>query len=142
MNGRYERGSRNQGPQEVSTFPTLDPSVILECDSPQKTLEMVKLADKVGKGHVGKDNVTSTQLRKIYDLIRKASQGDGLSRDLVLVLPQLAYAGGKDRKLERFTKELAKLVETVIRSNDTEKARHLVEFLEAVIAYSKQGGGR
>ncbi len=88
------------------------------------------------------NNITTSSLRKIYDLIKNSKDAS----DLLLALPYMAYMVGKEEK--SYKKEALGKLYVVLKDsiekikNDERQVKNLKKFAEALVAYQKLYGGK
>lgn len=83
-------------------------------------------------------NISTSQIRNIYSIIKKEQELDGLKR----IRPKLAYTYGRAEKNESL-KELIFLMDSQIQGlNEQTEVSKLKDFFEAIIAYHKYYGGK
>lgn len=82
-------------------------------------------------------DITSSSLRKIYDLIKSSKN----TSDLLFILPYIAYMVGKEdnmRKKNALGKLYVVLKDSIERmKNDEKQVKNIKKFAEALIAYQK-----
>ncbi|MFN3699435.1 MAG: type III-A CRISPR-associated protein Csm2 [Dictyoglomus sp.] len=82
-------------------------------------------------------DITSSSLRKIYDLIKSSKN----TSDLLFTLPYIAYMVGKEdnmRKKNALGKLYVVLKDSIERiKNDEKQVKNIKKFAEALIAYQK-----
>ena len=100
---------------------------------------------------VGKNAVTTTQLRNFFGEVRSVEMGirdgsfDPTSGAFVMLRPRLAYArvrATKDNdknRMKEFEEAMINLMEKV---HKPEHFQNFVDFLEATVAYHKANGGK
>lgn len=79
------------------------------------------------------EEITPTQLRKIYDRVRRLNYNKS-SIELELIKAQMAYAAGKNKKLERFYQIMRPLISNI---KSEENLKLFKNFFEAVVAYNR-----
>ena len=111
---------------------------ILEIREPKRFIEdaenFVKELNKDKYGKLRK-NISTSQLRKIYDAIICVKNYD--SAELYLIKPKLAYLRGRNQIPKNFVDKINGLIDSI------EKKEHLVNFqkyMGAVVAYNKEYG--
>lgn len=83
------------------------------------------------------DNITTSQLRNIFSLSKKAKRKE----DLYIIRPKLAYAYGRSDKLE-LKKLLFFLDKQIQNIKDDKDVLSFQELFEAIVAYHKYYGGK
>lgn len=83
------------------------------------------------------ENITSSQLRNIFTVAKKAKS----KNDLFIMRPKIAYAYGRAEKeeLKKLLFFLDKQIQNVVEDDDVKKFQ---ELFEAIIAYHKYYGGK
>uniref|UniRef100_A0A7C4JRG2 CRISPR system Cms protein Csm2 n=1 Tax=Thermodesulfobacterium geofontis TaxID=1295609 RepID=A0A7C4JRG2_9BACT len=86
------------------------------------------------------NNITTSSLRKIYDLIKNSEDAS----DLVFKLPYMVYMVGKekDAKREALGKLYIALKDPIENIKDERQVRNIKKFAEALVAYQKLYGGK
>jgi len=107
------------------------------------------LAHDMGRSFAAK--VKTAQVRNVFAHInrmrtrmrRDRSIGPGIRRDLVMLKPRLAYAGGRQEAVRPMSDALRQVVDAVLRSKDFEKAlQNFFDLVEGIVAYHKYYGGK
>ncbi|GAB2801386.1 type III-A CRISPR-associated protein Csm2 [Rhabdobacter roseus] len=99
--------------------------------------------NRSGKDRITKDKVSTSQLRRFFGAIKRIQADfDGLSGEVLLLEPKLAYAVGRDKNKTKL-KDLYDLLSPLIRGISEDRARfqNFVNVLEAIVAYHKAAGG-
>lgn len=83
------------------------------------------------------DNITSSQLRNIFSVAKKAKKKE----DLFLMRPKIAYAYGRAEKpeLKKLLFFLDSQIQNITNDSDVKKFQ---ELFEAIVAYHKYYGGK
>ena len=97
-----------------------------------------------------KHKIKANQIRNFYGAVNKLKllyeqNGDEilLKEKLILLLPQLAYAGGRNSKTKPFTKCMDEAIRYTLEASDLKKAiKHFFVFVESVVAYHKYYGDK
>ncbi len=97
-----------------------------------------------------KNNIKANQIRNFYGAVNKLKilydrdrNDSQLKEQLVLLLPQLAYAGGRNSKTKPFTKCMDEAVRSTLEAGDLKKAiKHFFVFVESIVAYHKFYGDK
>lgn len=87
------------------------------------------------------NNITTSSLRKIYDLIKNSKDAS----DLLLALPYMAYMVGKEDKSYKknaLGKLYIALKDPIENIKDERQVRNIKKFAEALVAYQKLYGGK
>lgn len=83
------------------------------------------------------DNITTSQLRNIFSVAKKAKKKE----DLFVMRPKIAYAYGRAEKTE--LKKLLFFLDSQIQNiNEDSDVKKFQELFEAIIAYHKYYGGK
>lgn len=83
------------------------------------------------------DNITTSQLRNIFSVAKKAKKKE----DLFVMRPKIAYAYGRAEKTE--LKKLLFFLDTQIQNIEEDSdVKKFQELFEAIIAYHKYYGGK
>lgn len=107
------------------------------------------LANEMGRKYA--QNVKTAQVRNVFAHInrmrtrmrRDRSIGPDMRRDLVMLKPRLAYAGGRQEKVRPMSDDLRQAVDAVLKSQNFEKAlRNFFDLVEGIVAYHKYHGGK
>lgn len=99
-----------------------------------KVEELIKEAEEVAKGLSDKRD---TQLRKIFDSLRKVERGfekEFKKDELLFLKPRLMYVASRHRDLRSLVESIINKLDEVKKSEDFQ---YLLNFVEAVIAYYK-----
>jgi len=108
-----------------------------------------RLAHDMGRKYAG--SVKTAQVRNVFAHInrmrtrlrRNRSVSPEIKRDLVMLKPRLAYAGGRQEKVLPMSKDLMQVVDAVLKSQNFEKAlRNFFDLVEGIVAYHKFYGGK
>lgn len=87
--------------------------------------------------------VTTSQVRKFFGAIKRIQADfEGMSGEVLLLSPKLAYAVGRDggkTKLKEFYQLLNPLIEEI--REDRGRFQNFVNVFEAIVAYHKAAGG-
>lgn len=106
------------------------------------------------KGHDFSQKINTNQIRNFFSHFntlrnefkqRKITKMEfqELDASLILIKPKLAYAKGRNRKVEDFKELMFEVIDKVYKSNNKEKAyENFFEFVEAIVAYHKYYGGK
>lgn len=117
---------------------------IIETDNPKLLIDQAK---KLAK-EIKSTEATRTQVRSLFGTLRKIEmswptqiaddqeqqQLDGAYRQLILLMPRLAYVARKHPELIEFTKTLQAGIEHV-KKDDLKTFKRMMQFSEAVVAY-------
>ncbi|MEM4330577.1 MAG: type III-A CRISPR-associated protein Csm2 [Candidatus Pacearchaeota archaeon] len=115
------------------SFEERDLDLILNGTS-EKTREILDIAKKFTE----KYSVTQNQLRKLYDLIIDLPEDKNPRKKIAKVIIMLEYAKNRKSINNNFATELNKLLEKVLdNAEDNNKIKNFVDFMEALVAYSK-----
>ncbi len=101
--------------------------------------DLIEKAKRVAKKLAEARETVDTQLRRVFDTVRKVEldfeREKKFSRDEVLLIkPRLAYAVARENKLQPLFPWLDKAIDRVVDEKDFQK---LTKFVEAVLAYYK-----
>jgi len=136
---------QNQWPELAKT---------LDIDSPENIVEVAKSKAEL----FSKNRIKTHQIRNFYGAINqlkldyeqsrnmdedKFSEGawKKLNRELVLLKPKLAYAKGRNKDVEQFTKFMTEAIDKAITSTNKKQAlENFFELVQAVVAYHKYFG--
>lgn len=131
--GRDQR-SRNQSRQGYN----LPADVIEEGGEP-----LVKAAEDLGNQLENK-GLKASQIRKIYNAVKKIEWSGFDQKQLVLLKPKLAYAAARDRERQKPVTLLKDVLTVAIDQvgDIPEKFQNFVDFFEAILAYHKDAGGQ
>jgi CRISPR-associated protein Csm2 len=85
--------------------------------------------------------MTTSQIRNIFDSVKKLKSFEESNEELQMLRPKLAYAKGKDHKhaLDNFQRVMDRLIKSI---DSNEKMKNFVDFFEATIAYHRAYGGK
>lgn len=95
--------------------------------------------------------VKTNQIRNIYSAVQhirvRANQPNpdaaDINRRLIFLKPKLAYASGRQRELNSLRDFLFKAIDSVVKSQNPERAReNFFILMESIVAYHKFHGGR
>jgi len=107
------------------------------------------LANEMGRKYA--QNVKTAQVRNVFAHInrmrtrmrRDRNIGPDMRRDLVMLKPRLAYAGGRQKEVRPMSDDLRQAVDAVLKSQNFEKAlRNFFDLVEGIVAYHKYHGGK
>ena len=134
MNNQYDRRSVQRN--EISVSERLDVGLILDSGM-EKTEDFIKEAENFASD----PKITTNQLRDLYDLviILRDIPADSAKRQIAKILIKLEYAYRRQSiKSQEFYNKFKHLLETLLKSSDDKKkVRNFIDFMEAVVAYSK-----
>lgn len=110
--------------------------------------EITKLAKE--KGEEYRTNVTTNQVRNFFSAVNSVRQmvkakkaEEEIRREVILLQPKLAYAGGKKKEVKPFAEFMIKVVMSTVHSAKREDAiKNFLTFVEAFVAYHKFYGGK
>lgn len=83
------------------------------------------------------DNITTSQLRNIFSVAKKAKKKE----DLFVMRPKIAYAYGRAEK-DELKKLLFFLDQQIQNINEDSDVKKFQELFEAIVAYHKYYGGK
>ncbi|QCX34075.1 type III-A CRISPR-associated protein Csm2 [Caloramator sp. E03] len=103
--------------------------------------ELFRFAEELGKKI--KEDVSVSQIRKIYSEIKKLEYDDkgDYKYKLRLIKAQIGYTAGRFTKLRDLKEYLYLLIDVVLEGNK-EHLKRFKDFFEAVIAYHRAYGGK
>ncbi|PIP54976.1 MAG: type III-A CRISPR-associated protein Csm2 [Bacteroidetes bacterium CG23_combo_of_CG06-09_8_20_14_all_32_9] len=121
-----------------------------------ETLDIIKpeilINEAKEKGrNFAKEGIKTNQIRNFFSAI-VSIKNDMLSMNefnfsmietkLILLKPKLAYAAGRQKKVESFKTFMDDAIDAVLKANDKEKAlKNFFNLIESIIAYHKYYGG-
>lgn len=123
--------------------PAVDVRAIITGD----TKALVDTAERLGLD-LKRGELTTSQIRNIFGLIKKMERRDFSSDQLLLVKPKLAYAAARHNKagLTRLKDVLSDAIDVVVEADDqkvqAKRFKQFVNFFEAILAYHREAGGR
>ena len=83
--------------------------------------------------------ISANQLRDLYDLILELRNPSEPKRKIAKILIKLEYAFRRKNVQEEFYYGIKPVLETLLKnSNDLQKIKNFIDFMEAVVAYSKK----
>ena len=102
--------------------------------------------EKYKKIEVGRDGLTTTQLRNFFGELRRIqSLGfEGNETDFYMLKPKLAYAKAralKNNRISDFEAVIRLLVDKVAETNEPYRFINFAKFVEATVAFHKYYGG-
>ncbi len=108
--------------------------------------EIDELANQMGRDF---KEIKTAQLRNVFAHInrmrtrwRRNQDREQLRRDLVMLKPRLAYAGGRQQAVRPMSDKFRKAIDAVLKSKDFDTAlRNFFDLIEGVVAYHKYYGG-
>ncbi len=124
--------------------------------SKEEIEEFISLAEDFGKYCAGKEGkytyktstmrkpktreiaISSSQIRGIFDKVKRINTYEGNEKEIQLLRPKLAYQKGRHEELTDFQKVFDELIKNI---DSEEKLQNFKDFFEAVIAYHKAYGG-
>lgn len=132
---RDQHGSRNQSRQggQRSGY-NLPPEVIEEGGKP-----LVNEAEKLGQD-LKNQRLRTSQIRRIFNTVKKIEWGGFDQNQLILLKPKLAYTAKRHSSVELLRDALTQAIDQV--DGDKKKFRNFVSFFEAILAYHKAEGGQ
>lgn len=109
---------------------------------------LIEIAEKEAVRY--RHKIKANQIRNFYGAVNKLKllyeqNGDEilLKEKLILLLPQLAYAGGRNSKTKPFIKCMDEAIRYTLEASDLKKAiKHFFVFVESVVAYHKYYGDK
>ena len=115
-----------------------------------KAEALIEEAKNKGKAFAEKE-IKTNQIRNFFGAV-VLIKNDMLSMNefnfsmiepkLVLLKPKLAYAAGRQKKVESFKTFMDDAIDAVLKANDKEKAvKNFFNLIESVVAYHKYYGG-
>jgi CRISPR-associated protein Csm2 len=111
------------------------------------TKALVDTAEKLGFD-LKRGDLTTSQIRNIFGIVKKMEHRDFSSDELLLVKPKLAYAAARHNKagLTKLKDVLSDAIDVVVETDDeeiqAERFKQFVNFFEAILAYHREAGGR
>ncbi|MGC8971619.1 MAG: type III-A CRISPR-associated protein Csm2 [bacterium] len=113
--------------ENILNFTSLDSAVFIDINDRIKEFIRILTQSKA---------ITSSKMRKIYELIKKSST----LNQLLLQIPYLAYMVGRETSA-RSRKDLGKIYiifkDVIERAKNDEDIRNIKKFAEALVAYQK-----
>ena len=110
---------------------------LVDTFSDEEILKPKGVADRIA-GEL-KDNLKSTQLRKVFSKIKeiesRLNEGKDYKLKILELYPSLAYSTGRNLMPRRFYELLVLLLEKAERDKDD--ARMVIKLITAIVAYSK-----
>ncbi len=87
---------------------------------------------------VGKSGPSTSQLRNLYEPIKKLSSSQRPRKDVAKIILMLEYANKRNAlNSKEFYLNMKKLLDQLLeRAEDEKKRQNFTDFMEAVIAYS------
>lgn len=114
--------------------------------------EINQLADDLGKKLADKNKgIKTNQVRNFFasiNVIRTEFQTsrkytEKIERKLIMLKPQLAYAKGRESKVQNLQEFIFQAIDSTVKSTDKDYALdNFFALVEAVVAYHKFYGGR
>lgn len=114
--------------------------------------EINQLADYLGKKLADrKEGIKTNQVRNFFasiNAIRTEYQtsktfNEKIERKLIMLKPQLAYATGREKKVQTLQEFIFKAIDSTVKStNRNDALDNFFALVEAVVAYHKFYGGR
>jgi CRISPR type III-A-associated protein Csm2 len=114
--------------------PILDCNLILNSGL-EKTEEILEMVEKFSSSKETK--VSPSQLRDLYDVALKLKENPSKVLIAKLII-KMEYAYKRKNIEKQFYDEIKKLLNTLLKNFDEKKANNFVDFMEALIAYSKE----
>lgn len=104
-------------------------------------MALVQAAENLGP-HLQKGNLTTSQIRNIYGMVKRMEMQQFNPHEFALLKPKLAYAAKRARA--RGADDLKTVLSWAIDEvgTDTEKFARFVDFFEAILAYHVAAGGK
>ncbi|MDQ7040779.1 MAG: type III-A CRISPR-associated protein Csm2 [Rhodothermus sp.] len=108
--------------------------------------EIDALANQMGRDFT---DIKTAQLRNVFAHInrmrtrwRRDQDREQIRRDLVMLKPRLAYAGGRQQAVRPMSDTFRNAIDAVLKSNNFDAAlRNFFDLIEGVVAYHKYYGG-
>ncbi|BBM69611.1 type III-A CRISPR-associated protein Csm2 [Rhodothermus marinus] len=110
-----------------------------------------RLAHDMGRKYAEKE-IKTAQVRNVFAHINRmrtrlrrnrSVSPEIIKRDLVMLKPRLAYAGGRQEKVRPMSEDLRQVVNAVLNSQSFEKAlQNFFDLVEGIVAYHKFYGGK
>lgn len=152
MSRNYNRGrdNRSQSGGSETNIPSHDviKSIIQDKD---KTDELVKRAEEIGRGLAKNEKLATAQIRSFFSEVKRIEgfvqeNGKVDKRRLILLKPQLAYQARRQIVSHKGT-GVAKLEQVLSPAigfvgDNMDYFRNFVDFFEAILAYHKAQGGK
>lgn len=123
-----QRDSRNREPY------SLPPEVI---EKGGKSL--VNEAEKLGQD-LQKQRLRTSQIRRIFNSVKKIEWGGFDQDQLILLKPKLEYTAKRHSSVALLRDALTQAIDQV--DGDKKKFKNFVSFFEAILAYHKAKGGQ
>jgi len=111
------------------------------------TKALVDTAKTLG-ADLKRGELTTSQIRNIFGLVKKMEHRDFSADQLLLVKPKLAYAAARHNKagLTTLKDVLSEAIDVVVEADDpkaqAKRFKQFVNFFEAILAYHREAGGR
>ena len=103
--------------------------------------KLVDYADKLGK-YLRDSGIKTSQIRKFLDAVNRiraeVNANTFTNEPVILLKPKLAYATGREKKIEPLLAVLSPCIDRTKTYKDFQK---LVRFIESIVAYHKYYGG-
>ena len=138
---RNQQSSRNQrrgGDQRSRNQPrqsyNLPPDVIEKGGEP-----LVIRAEKLGQD-LKNQGLRTSQIRRIFNTVKKIEWGGFDHNQLILLKPKLAYTAKRHPSVKLLRDALTQAIDQV--DGDKKKFKNFVSFFEAILAYHKAEDGR
>ncbi len=129
--------------QKSKGQPAVDVRAIITGD----TKALVDKAQQLGP-ELKRGELTTSQIRNIFGLIKKMERRDFSPDRLLLVKPKLAYAAARHNKagLTTLKNVLSDAIDVVVEADDqrvqAERFKQFVNLFEAILAYHREAGGK
>ena len=125
---QQRRDSRNREPY------SLPPEVIEKGGK-----DLVNEAEKLGQD-LQKQRLRTSQIRRIFNTVKKIEWGGFDQNQLILLKPKLAYTAKRHSSVALLRDALTQAIDQV--DGDKKKFKNFVSFFEAILAYHKAEGGQ
>jgi len=110
--------------------------------------QFISAAKNMGERLRVKDNASTSQIRRIFTVLKTIEMRQSSSLDLselLLLKPRLSYASAKDRSLDALRIEVSEAIDVVAEQGipegeRSERFRRLCQAFEAVLAYYSAKG--
>jgi len=102
--------------------------------------KLVEDAKQFGE-HLGRGNLTTSQIRNIFSSVKKLESFERNKAELLLLRPKMAYVAGRHGKRTRVIKDLQEVMDKCIQEvRDEVSFKNFQDFFEAILAYHRYYG--